>query len=299
MRSPELEQIIALLREARAQRPPAAMTLAERRESLDMLGQMFPMPGEVSVEQANAGGVPAYWLASPGADESRTVLYLHGGSYNAGSLQSHGEFAARVGRAAGARVLFPEYRLSPEHRFPAAVEDATALWRWLTGPGGADPGATVICGDSAGGGLTLATCLALRDAGDPLPAALALVSAWTDLTCTSPSWEERMDADPVLDGELRKRAQEYLDGADPRTALASPLFADLSGMPPTLIQVGTDEILYDDSVSLAERMRAEGVEVELDVGDGLIHAWPLVASAPEAQAAGERIGAYLSGRVPV
>jgi acetyl esterase/lipase len=186
-------------------------------------------------------------------------------------------------------VVVLDYRLAPEDPFPAAVDDAVAAWRSLTGE------RLTLAGDSAGGGLALATAVALRDAGDPLPARLALISPWTDLTCSSRSFSERVDRDPECDPTLADAARVYLSGTDPRSPLASPLFADLAGLPPTLIQVGTEEILFDDSARLADALRDAGVEAELEVGEDLTHVYHAFPVVPEAADAVARLGAFLRG----
>ena len=190
--------------------------------------------------------MPAHSLAAPGADTGRVLLFLHGGGYELGSLRSDGELAARLGRASGMRVLFPEYRLAPEHPFPAAIDDVLAAWRWLRT--GQDLSATsiAVAGDSAGGGLAVALLVAARDAGEALPAAAALMSPTVDLTSSGASMTERADQDPISTAMLRQFASGYLAGADPKTPLASPLLASLAGLPPLLIQVGTADLLLSD-----------------------------------------------------
>ena len=268
-------------------------TIEERRRRLDGLAEIFPLPDDVERTDLDLGGVPCVRLEPP--DVGDTVLvYLHGGGYRGGSGRSHAELAARVGRAAGAAVVLPEYRLAPENAFPAALDDALAACRALAGEKGNGASDLVIAGDSAGGGLAVATCVALRDTGEPLPRAMALLSPWLDLTCSSPSWDERFQGDPVLDHSLRAAAEQYLAGADPRDPLCSPLFADLSGLPPTLVMVGTHEILYDDAVSFAEAAAAAGVTVELEIGQELIHVWQMFAMTPEAVASTARIGRFLA-----
>lgn len=293
MRSAELEQIAGLLFTQRREDGDREWTMAERRRRLDELADFFPLPGDVASEAVDAGGVPATSLRPPDSREDGTMLFLHGGGYGGGSLRSHSELAARLARAADTPALLPEYRLAPEHRFPAALEDALASYRWLVGHHSGDSGAITIAGDSAGGGLALALCVALRDAGEPLPRAMALLSPWVDLTCESPSWDSRLEVDPVLDHSLRDAARRYLGEADPHDPRASPLFADLAGMPPMLIEVGTHEILYDDAVSLADQATRAGVSVELEIGAELIHVWQIFPIAPEAIAATARIGRHL------
>ena len=293
MRSAELEQIVELLYSQQKSSDPATRTLEERRDRLDGLARVFPLPDDVTRTETELGGVPCVRLEPPGAGDD-VLLYLHGGGYGGGSARSHSELAARLARAAGAVAVLPEYRLAPEHPFPAALDDATAVCRALNDELGGDASRLVLGGDSAGGGLAVATCIARRDAGEPLPRAVCLLSPWLDLTCTSPSWDERFEGDPVLDHSLREAAGRYLAGADARDPLCSPLFADLSGLPPVLVQVGTHEILYDDSVSFAEEATRAGSEVELEIGHELIHVWPIFPITPEAVASTTRIGRFFA-----
>lgn len=260
---------------------------------------MLPTAPDVRCEAVVAGGVPGEWIVPPGAEESRVLLYLHGGGYVIGSVNTHRDMVSRIARAAQARALAIDYRLAPEHPFPAAVEDATAAYRWLLASG-MPAERIVIAGDSAGGGLTLATLLALRDAGDLLPAAAVCISPWTDLAVTGESMDTKADVDPMIrKAEAIEGAKLYLAGADPKTPLASPLYADLSGLPHLLIQVGTHETLQDDSVRLAERARAAGVDVTLEQWEEMIHVWHFFAFIlPEAQQAIDRIGQFVREHVP-
>jgi monoterpene epsilon-lactone hydrolase len=242
--------------------------------------------------------VTAHWLDAPGVDSARVLLFLHGGGYQFGSLLSDGELAARLGRAAGMRVLFAEYRLSPEHPFPAAVDDVLAAWRWLLTDQNVSAHSLAVAGDSAGGGLAVALLVATRDAGDALPAAAVLMSPTVDLTSSGASMTERVDQDPIsTPALLRQLASDYLDGADPRSPLASPLFAPLAGLPPLLVQVGTADLLLSDSERLAAAATEAGVDVRLEIGEGLPHVYQLMLGTPEAAEATERIGEFLRDRV--
>ena len=244
--------------------------------------------------EVTAGGVPAHWLAAPGTDAGRVLLFLHGGGYELGSVRSDGELAARLGRASGMRVLFPEYRLAPEHRFPAAVDDVLAAWRWLRAGQGLGAASMAVAGDSAGGGLAVALLVATRDAGQALPAAAALMSPTVDLTGSGASMTERAGQDPVsTPAMLAQFASDYLAGADPATPLASPLFASLAGLPPLLIQVGTADLLLSDSERLAAAAAHAGVDVTLEIGQGLPHVYQLLLGTPEAAQATEQIGKFL------
>jgi acetyl esterase/lipase len=213
-------------------------------------------------------------------------------------VRSHRALVARVAAASGARGLNVDYRLAPEHPFPAAVDDAVAAYRWLL-EGGLDPARIVVAGDSAGGGLTVSTLLALRDAGDPLPAGGVCISPWTDLACTGESITSRAEHDPMVQGPgLLDMAAAYLAGHDPRAPLASPLYAELHDLPPLLIHVGSAETLLDDATRLADRARDAGTAVELDVWDDMVHVWHAFAPLlPEADEAIGRIGAWVRGRM--
>jgi monoterpene epsilon-lactone hydrolase len=197
------------------------------------------------------------------------------------------------------RVLFPEYRLAPEHHFPAAIDDVLAAWRWLRTDQGLSASSMAVAGDSAGGGFAVALLVATRDAGEALPAAAALMSPTVDLTSSGASMTERADQDPIsTPAMLRQFAADYLAGADPKTPLASPLFASLSGLPPLLIQVGTADVLLSDSERLAAAAAQAGVDVTLEIGEGLPHVYPLLLGTPEAAEATEQTGKFLRARVP-
>jgi acetyl esterase/lipase len=274
------------------------VSLEERRRRFDEAARrgVRPPRGTV-VRPIEAGGVPAEWIEPFESDPGRYILYLHGGGYTIGSLDTHRGLVARIARAAGAHLLQVDYRLAPEHPFPAGLEDALSAYHWMLSQGIA-PGQLAIGGDSAGGGLTVATALRLRDAGDPLPAALFLLSPWTDLTFSGPSARQREDRDPVLSLSSGWSVQEYT-GAFPADApLISPVFADLRGLPPMLIQVGTEEILFDDSTRLAENARKAGIDATIEIWEGMWHVFQ--AAAPylhEAQQAIDAIGTYLRNHV--
>ncbi|WP_431278662.1 alpha/beta hydrolase [Leifsonia poae] len=284
-------------RRASADQPPS--TLEEDRAGFAPAGPVHPVPDDVAVTEIGAGGVPGYWLSPPGSDASRVLLFLHGGGYEFGSVRSDGELAARIGREAGMRVLFLEYRLAPEHPFPAAVDDVLAAWRWLRVELGLGAGSLAVAGDSAGGGLSVALLVATRDAGDALPAAAVLMSPTVDLTSSGASMTERVDVDPISTPALLSGlASDYLAGADPKNPLASPLYASLSGLPPLLVQVGTSDLLLSDAERLAAAATDAGVDVTLEVGEGLPHVYQLLLGTPEAAEATERIGSFLRARVP-
>jgi epsilon-lactone hydrolase len=299
MPSHAMQNVIDGLREQRkAAAGDAPPTLAERRATFAPAGQPHPVPDDVLVTEATAGGVSAHWLEAPGSQTDRVLIFLHGGGFEFGSVRSDGELAARLGRAAGMRVLFPEYRLAPEHRFPAAIDDVIAAWRWLRTDQRLSASSIAVAGDSAGGGLAVALLVAIRDAGEPLPAAAVLMSPTVDLTSSGASMTERVDQDPISTPEvLRQFASDYLSGVDPRTPLASPLFASLTGLPPLLVLVGTADLLLSDSERLAAAADQAGVDVTLEIGEGLPHVYPLMLGTPEAAEATEVIGKFLRARV--
>ncbi len=291
MASPQLEKIVQMMR-SRPDRDD--MPIEEARAALEALTVILPLPEDVRYETVDAGGIPGEWVSAPGADPDRLIYHLHGGAYCIGSINTHREMVSRIARAAAARALIIDYRLAPENPFPAAVEDATAAYRWLLSTG-VDPARIVIAGDSAGGGLTVATLVALRDAGEPLPAAAVCLSPWVDLEMLGESVTRNASTDPWFKREgLVLAGQAYLGGADPRTPLAAPLYADLTGLPPLLIQAGAAEMLLDNSTLLAEKAKAAGVDVTLEVWDEMIHVWQLFAAMlPEGQQAIDRIGEFV------
>jgi acetyl esterase/lipase len=240
----------------------------------------FPVPREVRITPAEIGGVRGEWVEQAGPD-APVLLYLHGGGYIACSCVTHRSITVFYAQQ-GFRVFAPDYRLAPEHRFPAAVDDAVAVWRGLLDSG---VGPAVVSGESAGGGLSLALMLTLRDAGLPLPAAAALFSPWTDLTCSGDSIRSNHRRCAMLTGSgMLLAAADYLVAADPRNPLASPLFADLRGLPPLLVHTGKNEVLLDDSTRLADRARDAGVPVDLRVFPVVAHAWQLAPKlVPEAR----------------
>ena len=289
---------IDVVRAHLAKLPPSdSLTTAERRAQYERAEKVFPTPPDVKVERVNVPAAPAEWLRPPSAVPGRVVLYLHGGGYVIGSPRSHRHLAAAIAGAAEASALLLDYRLAPEHPFPAAVEDATAAYRWLLDQAIA-PEHIVIAGDSAGGGLTVATLLALREARVPLPAGGVCISPWVDLTCSGASYATKAAADPIVRrAGVEEMARAYLGATPPRTPLASPLFADLRGVPPLLIHVGSDEVLLDDAVQLAERAKAAGVDATLEIYDRMIHVWHwFLPMLDEAQTAVNAIGRFVRSR---
>lgn len=283
-------------REAAAGQP--VLPPSENRAQFDESAE--PLPDDVLVQMVDAGGVPAAWLDVPGVAADRVLFYLHGGGYEVGSIRSHGHLVARIGRASGMRVFFVEYRRAPEHPFPAAFDDAKTAWHWLMADGSGRQASLAIAGDSAGGGLAAALMVSLHEAHEPLPVAAVLMSPWTNLSGSGASMTEKIADDPVLTpASINQSARDYLAGADPRDPRASPLFASMAGLPPMLVLVGSAELLLSDSADLARLAAEEGVQVTLDIGEGLPHAYPGNApNTPEAADAIRQIGQFLRSWVP-
>lgn len=288
-------QGIAVVRGHLAKLPPSdTLTLADRRKQYDRAERVFPVSPEIEVETVTIGGVPAERLTPPSVRDGARILYMHGGGYCIGSPRSHRHLAAAIGTAAEAIVVLPDYRLAPEHPFPAALDDAVAVYRAMLADG-ASPGRIAIAGDSAGGGLTVAALVALRDAGVPLPAAGVCLSPWVDLACSGGSYATRAHADPIVTRSgVEEMAAAYLGQRDRKTPLASPLYANLAGLPPLLVHVGSDEVLLDDAIGLADQARAAGVSVTLEIWDGMIHVWPwFLTMLAEASTAVGAIAAFV------
>jgi acetyl esterase/lipase len=291
MASNELQMIIDTLRSS-PKMPD--LSIEEQRAQMELGLTQFQLPTDVRCDPVDAGGVPAEWITTPDVVAERVIYYLHGGGYVMGSINTHREMVSRLSRAASARVLIINYRLAPENPFPAAVDDSLAAYRWLLSVG-VDPARLVIAGDSAGGGLTVTTLISLRDAGESLPRAGICLSPWVDLECLGECMVTRAERDPILTRDISLMlAKAYLGDTDPRTPLVSPLYADLTGLPPLLIQVGTAEVLFDDATRLADHARAAGVDVILEPWDDMIHVWHMFAAIlPEGQQAIDRIGEFI------
>lgn len=250
----------------------------------------------VELERVDAGGVPAKWFCAPELEQERVLFYLHGGGYSVGSIASHREIIARLCLASKMRGLSIDYRLAPEHPFPAQLVDALAAYRWLVKQ--VRPERVVIAGDSAGGGLTLSTLLSLRDAREPLPAAAILFSPWVDLEMSGESMNANHRFDYVSRKTLRAYVKRFVLDHDVRNPLAAPIHADLRGLPPILVQAGAAETLLDDARALARRAQEHGVDVKLEVDDDMIHVWHAFAPfLPQAQEAIERAGRFARSHV--
>jgi epsilon-lactone hydrolase len=289
----EIDAVRELLRSR-----PRPIGFAERRERLDAIGSTSPVATDIRLEATDANGVAAEWSLAPGSDPSRVLLFFHGGGYCSGSIVSHRGMVTEVGRSARVRTLAVAYRLAPEHPFPAALEDARAAYRFLLDHGIAAP-RIVVGGDSAGGGLTLALMTSLRDAGERLPGCAWLVSPWVDLQMTGASLAEKANVDPLISKPyLEELASAYLAGADPANPLVSPLNADLAGLPPLLVQVGSAETLLDDAVRIAQRAGAADVRINLEIFPHMIHAWHLwAAQLEEGRRAIASAGAFIRARL--
>jgi len=249
----------------------------------------------VSVEPSEMAGIEVDWLRPKDAREDKVLFYLHGGAYVIGSRRTHRQLVSHIAREAGVTAVIPEYRLAPENPFPAAIDDAVAVYRALL-ESGFKPENIVISGDSAGGGLSVATLLALRHAGDPLPAAAVLLSPFLDVTASGESATTRADQDPWFNvSDMAVVARYYCtDETKWRDPLISPVFANVSGLPPMMIQVGNDEILLSDSTRLAEKLEAAGVDVEIEIWPDMWHVFPMfVGKMPEARRAVKKIGRYI------
>jgi epsilon-lactone hydrolase len=249
--------------------------IAQRRRDIDARGLQYKLPADAAVEPVSANGVKAEWTTTPDADRAKAILYLHGGGYVIGSLDSHRHLAAEAGRAARARTLAIDYRLAPEHHFPAAVDDALAAYRFLLASG-VQPAGITIAGDSAGGGLVVSTMLAIRDAGLAQPACGWAISPWVDMEAIGDSMMTKSASDPTVQrAGILDMAKQYLGSADPRAPLAAPIYAELRGLAPLLIQVGAAETLLDDAIRLAQVAGAADVAVDLQIWPEMIHVWHL------------------------
>jgi acetyl esterase/lipase len=302
--SPQAEQV---RQQVKTVVGPAYRTILEaplevRRTQFEALMTQAPLPPDVEIEVVEAGGVSCEWVRIAGAAQEsspRAILYLHGGWGIIGSARAERVLTAALARLSGRAVLSLNYRLAPAHPFPAALEDTLAVYRWWLA-GGRAPASLILAGFSVGGGLALASLLALRDAGDPLPAGAILLSPVTDWAMTGDSHVSNIETEllntPAIASDMRAT---YLGECDPRTPLASPLYADVHGLPPLLIQVGSDELLRDDSTQVAEHARAAGVAVTLHVGEGMWHGWQLTAARtpfPEGQAALDQMRDFVTQR---
>ena len=293
MASPESQRIKRWLIQ-NIKNAPLPASIQEARAHLEGMSSWVPLPPDTRVEHVMAGGVPGEWVSSPDADPSSVILCLHGGGYTMGSSKATHVLASWFSTASKSRALAIDYRLAPEYPFPAALEDAIAAYRWLLDQG-IPARRIVIVGLSAGGGLALSVLVSLRDANIPLPGGAVLISPWTDLAGTGNSVITLAERDPWLtDAMNRYHAALYAGGTDLSHPLLSPVYADLHGLPPLLIHVGSDEIMLDDSQRVADKAKAAGVAVTLEIWEGMWHVWHAFATRlPEAQQAIDRIGGFI------
>ncbi|MFN0108019.1 MAG: alpha/beta hydrolase [Blastocatellia bacterium] len=291
--SSELQNLLALLA---SQADTKTLPVAERRRIDDEYGDQFPLPKGLTVKPITNADFKGEWVKANGARDDSVLLYLHGGAYVFCSPRSHRHLVAALSEATNSVAFALDYRLAPEHPFPAAIEDSVEAYRWLLDQGFA-PNRIVIAGDSAGGGLTIATMLSLRDAGLPLPAAGVCLSPWVDLTLAGASYSANAEAIATRD-RLAGYVKLYLpETTDVRHPLVSPVFADLQGLPPLLIQVGAVEPFYDDSISLEATAEAGGVESTLEIWPEMIHVWHYFHSMlTEGRQAIARIGEFVRAK---
>jgi len=273
---------------------PDELDVAWERANVESMARMFKPMGAIRCDPVAADGVPAEWIVPQGFHPTGVLLFLHGGSFTSGSIVSHRTLAGNVAVAARARALLIDYRLAPEHPFPAGLDDAAAAYQWLLSQGCA-PGQIVLVGDSAGGNLALSLLVYLRDRHQPLPAAAVCLSPNPDLTYSGESWVFNAKKDVMISERKERQAVDiYLRGADPRNPLASPYFADLRGLPPLLLQVGSREVLLSDVERFAQKAGQAGVEVTLEVWPGMQHEWQFTAKLmPEGRRAIARIGSFV------
>ena len=273
-------------------------SLADMRANAIAFGNLTSEPTGVTCTAVDAGGVPAQWLTPQGAANDRVLMYVHGGGYVMMSAETHRKMVGHIAKATGCRALNVDYRLAPEHPHPAAVTDAVTAYRWLLAQG-IKPQAIAIAGDSAGGGLCLATALKLRDMGVPLPAALVPISPWTDMEGTGESMKTRVAHDMIVSPlAITQLSGVFLHGGSTRDPYASPLYADLKGLPPIYIQVGDEEVLLDDSVRFADLAKKAGVDITLEIFPEMQHVFQIGAGMlPEADAAIAKIGAWMKSRL--
>jgi acetyl esterase/lipase len=279
---------------------PVGSTAQEQRQLLRAALSAQPLPADLTVTAGTLGGVPTAEITIEGIEPRHIVLYFHGGVYVIGDAFLAADLASQVGRRVGAKVISVDYRLAPEHPYPAAVDDAFAAYEALL-QSGVDASNIVFAGESAGGGLAVATLINARDHGLPLPTAAFVMSPMTDLTLAGTTMETRREADPLFTRELlQERVNDYTAGQDAALPLMSPIFADLAGLPPLIIQAGTHEVLLDDAVRLAERAVAADVEVILDITPGVPHVFQAYSAIlDEAAAALDRAGLFLSAHLAV
>lgn len=266
-------------------------SLADQRGRQEELTRIFKIPANINITRVGADGVPAELIEVKNSGDA-IILYLHGGAYAVGSPHVHREFLSRLAKACRVKVVAIDYRLAPEHPFPAALEDTKTAYRWLVSRGH-DPSTIVIAGDSAGGGLAIATLVSLRDEGNPLPACAVCISPWVNLATANETLDQHHD--PILNAEILAHfAHAYAGQIDTHYPLISPIFADLKGLPPMLIHAGTNEILRDQITQFYEKARLAGVEVELELWEDLFHVFQMVPILPETKQSLKRVAEFIT-----
>jgi epsilon-lactone hydrolase len=301
MASAELAQVRTMWEELVASLAPkedgSGPTIQDFRDGYEGLCARFTVPEDATFSDVDADGVPCIEARAAGAGDERTIIYFHGGGYVIGSAGGYKSIGAALSAAADGPVLLVDYRLAPEHPYPAAVEDALTVYRWVLAHG-REPGQVVLAGDSAGGGLTAAALVAIKDAGLPAPAGGVPISPWCDLACTGGTMDSKAEVDPIVSRDMvTMLAGLYLGEQSAEQPHVSAIHADLQGLPPMYVLVGTAETLLDDARTLAERARAAGVELKYEEADDMYHVWPVFCSVlPEGQEAVERIGQFARER---
>lgn len=299
MISPEAAELNASFRSDIKESGMFTVPFDEQRRNWDEFGKSIPeYSPDVSIEQVDCDGIPCEWVVAPDVDENKILLHFHGGGYVIGHPSGYRNYNSRISEAVGARVLAVDYRLAPEHPFPAAFEDTLRAYKWVLAQG-CEPAQIGFTGESAGGGLVLATLLAARDEGVPLPAAAVAISPWVDLTNTGDSHVFNADADPMLEPMvLDPYTAAYLNGADPKNPLASAVCAELSGLPPIYILVGSTEVLLDDARALFMNASRAGVNTTIEVAPEMPHIWPIFAyQLPEGRSAITRMSAFFGAHI--
>ena len=298
MARPQPDTIVQMLRSQPNR--PENLTPEETRAGFETMTQMLQVKDDTKRETTSANGVPGAWITNDASSDATTIYYLHGGGYSIRSVNTHATMISQIARASTARAFAVDYRLAPEHPFPAALDDALAGYRWLLAQG-IDAKSIVIGGDSAGGGLAAALLLAIRDEGEAMPAGAVLLSPWTDLTGSGESQKTRANLDPMIPAfeGVSPMALWYIGNGSGTDPLISPLFAELHGLPPILIHVGDHEVLLSDSTRFAEKAKAAGVDVTLKVWDEMIHVFQFFPMLPEGQQAIAEIGEWVRSKIAI
>ncbi|MFX1324208.1 MAG: alpha/beta hydrolase [Promethearchaeota archaeon] len=293
MVSEGMERVLNLLKQQNE--AEVKKRVEDGRNGLEQLAAIEEIADDVIIDEVDVNGIPSVWINTPKVEKEQVILYLHGGGYVEGSINSHKGLGARISRVSNSRVLLINYRLAPENPYPAALEDSVTAYKWLVEIEGIDPKNIVISGDSAGGGLTAATLIKLRDLGITLPAGAVMLSPWTDLDITGESIRSKRRIDPFVAADgLFFMSNLYVADDDPKNPYISPLYADLTELPPMLIQVGSAELLLDDSTRFADKAKSAGVDVTLEVWEDMVHVFQAFALwAPEGEQGIKKIGEYI------